>query len=164
MAVAAGVDSIEHGTAIRPQTALAMAQRGIPLVPTLLIGPEMQQRGFLNCVAAGVTIVFGTDHGFSEWEEVNQASELEIMVGMGLSPAEVIRSATIAAAAMLGQKGVLGEITAGAQADLIACPGDPLTTIAALTGVDVVMKAGVIAVQPQQNLLQTSHSEPGPTA
>jgi imidazolonepropionase-like amidohydrolase len=82
---------------------------------------------------------------------------------MGLSPAEVIRSATIAAAEMLGQKGVLGEITAGAQADLIACPGDPLTTIAALTGVDVVMKAGVIAVQPQQNLLQTSHPEPGPT-
>jgi imidazolonepropionase-like amidohydrolase len=163
MAVAAGVDSIEHGSAIRPQTALAMAQRGIPLVPTLLIGPEKQQRGFLNCVAAGVTIVFGTDHGFSEWEEVNQASELEIMVGMGLSPAEVIRSATIAAAEMLGQKGVLGEITAGAQADLIACPGDPLTTIAALTGVDVVMKAGVIAVQPQQNLLQTSHPEPGPT-
>jgi len=164
MAVAAGVDSIEHGSAIRPQTALAMAQRGIPLVPTLMIGPERQQRAFHNCVAAGVTIVFGTDVGFFEWDELNQASELELMVGMGLSPAEVIRSATIAAAEMLGQKGVLGEITAGAQADLIACPGDPLTTIAALTSVDVVMKAGVITVQPQQNLLQTSHAEPGPTA
>jgi len=63
MAVAAGVDSIEHGSAIRPATARAMAELGIPLVPTLLVGPERQQRAFTNCLSAGVTIVFGTDVG-----------------------------------------------------------------------------------------------------
>ena len=155
MAVAAGVDSIEHGSAIRPATARAMAARGIPLVPTLLVGPERQQRAFTNCLSAGGTIAFGTDIGAFDWEEVNQASELEIMVGMGQSPAEAIRSATSGAAALLRRKGLLGEITVGAQADLIACPGDPLTRVAALTEVDVVMKAGVIVVQPQENLLRT---------
>jgi imidazolonepropionase-like amidohydrolase len=161
MAVAAGVDSIEHGSAIRPATARAMAERGIPLVPTLLVGPERQQRAFSNCLSAGVTIVFGTDVGAFDWEEVNQASELAIMVGMGQSPADAIRSATSGAAALLRRKGLLGEIAVGAQADLIACTGDPLTRIATLTEVDVVIKAGVIVVQPQYNLLRTMPPKAG---
>jgi imidazolonepropionase-like amidohydrolase len=154
MAVAAGVDSIEHGSAIRPVTARAMAERGIPLVPTLLASPEKPKRAFANCLAAGVTIVFGTDVGAFDWEDVSQVSELEIMVSMGLTSAEAIRSATSGAAALLRREGVLGEITVGAHADLIACQGDPLAAVTALKDVDVVVKAGVLVVQPQHNLLR----------
>ncbi len=150
MAVEAGVDSIEHGTAIRPATAATMAERGIVLVPTLLALREPSVQSLQNCRNAGVTFVFGTDVGAFYWDEFNQCRELELLVDLGLTPLEAIRSATVAAAALLGQSGDLGEIKAGAYADLVACPGDPLNDVAALQRVDVVLKAGRVLVSTDQ--------------
>ncbi len=154
MAVAAGVDSIEHGTAIRPATAYAMAERGIALVPTLLALREQPRQSFQNCRAAGVPIVFGTDVGAFYWDEFNQARELELLVELGMTPAEAIRSATVAAAALLRRAGELGDITAGARADLVACPGDPLRDVATMQAVDVVIKGGQLVLAPDQVLRQ----------
>ena len=68
MAVAAGVDSIEHGFAISPDLAADMAARGTALVPTLLVSREhaahgsvisdagrvaAHDRSFANCLEAG---------------------------------------------------------------------------------------------------------------
>ncbi len=170
MAVAAGVDSIEHGFAIRPATAQAMAERGIALVPTLLVtreilGDRVEERGSLwaevpamhrrsveACRAAGVTLVYGTDVGGFDWLGVNQADELPILVELGCSPLQAIRSATIDAAALLGRAGTLGEIVDGAAPDLVACLGDPLTDVGALARVDVVVRGGVVAVEPPGGL------------
>jgi imidazolonepropionase-like amidohydrolase len=150
MAVAAGVDSIEHGTAIRPATAASMAERGIALVPTLLALREQAGQSFQNCRRAGVPIVFGTDVGAFYWDEHNQARELELLVDLGLTPWEAIQSATVAAAKLLRRSGDLGDIRAGACADLVACPGDPLRDVGALLKVDVVIKGGAVAVAPAQ--------------
>ena len=99
IAVAAGVDSIEHGDSIRPEMAAEMAKKGIAFCPTLTVvhyvsGPraaagcaicaesaKIQAKSFENCRKAGVKIVFGTDAGGFPWTEINQAKEFELRGG-----------------------------------------------------------------------------------
>jgi imidazolonepropionase-like amidohydrolase len=61
-----------------------------------------------------------------------------------MSPLEAIRSATTVAAELLGLAGKAGVIEAGAFADLVAVPGDPLKDVRALSRIDFVMKAGEV--------------------
>ena len=72
------------------------------------------------------------------------ADEFTRMVDLGMSPAEAIRSATSAAAEMLGQSGDLGVVAPGALADLIAVTGDPVADISTLKNVSLVIKGGVV--------------------
>jgi imidazolonepropionase-like amidohydrolase len=166
IAVAAGVDSIEHGDSIRPEMAAEMARKGIALCPTLsavkyVSGPraaagceicaqseKIQARSFANCRKAGVKIVFGTDAGGFPWTEINQAKEFGYLVELGMTPIEAIRTATTNAAELLGLSGQVGVVAKGAFADLIAVSGDPLQDVSVLTRVEFVMKGGEIVVQP----------------
>jgi len=63
-----------------------------------------------------------------------------------LSPAEVIQSATVINARLLGREGELGVIQAGALADMIAIDGNPLRDLGVLQDqgahVSMVMKGG----------------------
>lgn len=161
-AVMAGVDSIEHGGDIDPNTALLMKERNVPLVPTLarlsarLEAAKAQgaaqavldrvdanrQRILGNvrqAVAAGVTIVNGSDatvlpHG-------RNGEELRALVDAGLTPLEAIRAATTRAAVLLGRTD-LGCAAAGCAADLVAVDGDPLADIGALLHPRVVIVRG----------------------
>lgn len=162
IAVAAGVDSIEHGDSIRPEVAAEMARKGIALSPTLTVAdyvagpraeegcaicaklPEIHRRSVDNCRRAGVSIVFGTDAGGFPWTEIPQAREFELEVAIGMSPIEAIRSATTAAAALLGMKGQVGTVEKGAFADLVAVSGDPLKDVSTLSRVEFVMKGGEV--------------------
>jgi imidazolonepropionase-like amidohydrolase len=92
-------------------------------------------------VQAGVKIVFGTDVGGFSWEEPI-AQELPYMVKFGMSPMEVIRSATVAPAEMLNMSGQIGVIAPGAYADVIAVQGDPAKDITELGRVKFVMHNG----------------------
>jgi imidazolonepropionase-like amidohydrolase len=166
MAVEAGVDSIEHGTSIRPELAREMARKGIFLSPTLTVTayvaepraregraiwaeiPKSQARSFENCRKAGVKIAFGTDAGGFPWTEINQAREFEHEVRLGMSPIEAIRSATTVAAELLGTVGRAGVVAPGAWADLVAVPGDPLSDVSVLSRIDFVMKGGEIVRAP----------------
>ena len=166
IALAAGVDTIEHGDSIRPEAAAEMARRGVYLVPTLLVadyvaGPraaagcavcseteKAHAKSFDNCRKAGVKIAFGTDAGGFPWTEINQAKEFEFMVKLGMTPAEAVRSATTVAAELLGMAGQVGTVEAGAYADLVAAPGDPLADVAALQAIDFVMKGGAVVRAP----------------
>ncbi|HSE63790.1 MAG TPA: amidohydrolase family protein [Thermoanaerobaculia bacterium] len=166
MAVEAGVDSIEHGTSIRPELAREMARKGIFLSPTLTVTayvaepraregraiwaeiPKSQARSFENCRKAGVKIAFGTDAGGFPWTEINQAREFEHEVRLGMSPIEAIRSATTVAAELLGTSGRAGVVAPGAWADLVAVPGDPLSDVSVLSRIDFVMKGGEIVRAP----------------
>ena len=168
LAVAAGVDSIEHGDSIRPEIAAEMAKKGIAFCPTLTVvhyvsGPraaagctlceqsaKIQARSFANCRKAGVKIVFGTDAGGFPWTEINQAREFEYEVELGMTPIEAIRTATTSAAELLGLSGQIGVIEKGAYADLVAAPGDPLANVATLSKIDWVMKGGKIVAAPSQ--------------
>jgi imidazolonepropionase-like amidohydrolase len=162
IAVAAGVDSIEHGDSIRPEMAAEMAKKGIAFCPTLTVvhyvsGPrtaagcaicaesaKIQAKSFENCRKAGVKIVFGTDAGGFPWTEINQAKEFEYEVELGMAPIEAIRTATTNAADLLGMTGQIGTIEKGAYADLVAVPGDPLASVSALSKIDWVMKGGQV--------------------
>ena len=162
LALAAGVDSIEHGDSIRPERAREMAARGVFLSPTLTVGiyvagpraragcaicaelPKIHAKSFANCRKAGVKIAFGTDAGGFPWTEVHQAEEFENEVRLGMTPLEAIRSATTVAAELLRLPAGAGTIERGAPADLVAVAGDPLRDVSALRRVEFVVKGGKI--------------------
>jgi imidazolonepropionase-like amidohydrolase len=96
---------------------------------------------FQKALKAGVKIVFGTDMGGILWTEP-MAQEFPRMAEFGMSPAEIIKSATSRAAEMLDMTGQIGVVAPGAFADVIAVNGDPLHDINALGSVTFVMKDG----------------------
>jgi imidazolonepropionase-like amidohydrolase len=161
IALAAGVDSIEHGSVLDDQTVAAMARRHVFWCPTLTVldyvaGPrsatdpvwrELQQAArdsFKKALAAGVPIVLGTDAGGFPWDEINEAGELRRYVALGMTPWQALRTATVTAAELLGEAGSLGTIAPGARADLVAMRDDPLHDITATERVSFVMKDGVV--------------------
>jgi len=159
MAVAAGVDSIEHGFGISPDLAAEMAERGTALVPTLLVTREhaahgahitdqlraAHDRSFVNCLEAGVRIVLGTDVGGFEWTRVPQADEFTLMTRLGMPAAQALRAGTVHAAELLGLAGTAGVLEAGAAADIVAVAGDPLGDIDCLQQVRLVIQGGQVA-------------------
>jgi imidazolonepropionase-like amidohydrolase len=167
--IAAGVDSIEHGSELSVEQARAMVERGIVLVPTLYIlryyiedaeslgfSPEdvgdLQQvidrhvvpfeRRFPAILASGVKIAMGSD-AFMGLHGKN-ARELVYLVRAGMSPERALRSATETSAALLGWSGSVGSFARGTYADLIAVAGNPLEDIGAVEHVQVVIKGGKV--------------------
>ncbi len=163
-ALAAGVDTIDHGsflddeavalfktknawlvpTMIAPVAALAQARAG-QLPPATIPKAEAAGAAMLashkRAIAAGVKIAFGTDTGVSKHGE--NAREFALMVGAGMTPAAAIRAATIDAADALGRKDQIGSLEPGKAADIIAVAGDPLNDVTRMESVDFVMRGGV---------------------
>jgi imidazolonepropionase-like amidohydrolase len=167
MAIAAGVDSIEHGSFLLPDTLQLMKQKGVYLVPTLLAGewtggkadrfpPVIAQKAraalaarsdmFRNALRLGVPIAFGTDSAVSPHGMNGQ--EFALMTGLGMTPAAALRSATTGAAGLLGVSDRLGSLEAGKVADVVAVRGNPLLDIHAMEKPVLVMKDGKLFVQP----------------
>jgi len=156
VAVEAGVDSVEHGWLLDEDGIELMKERGAYLVPTLLIsrpsgwsrsagiGPEDtlrdDARAFEKAYAAGVNIAFGTDVGI--YDHGQNALEFAMMVELGMSPADAIRSATLTTAQLFGLEADIGSLEPGKLADVIAVRGNPLENIEALYEIDFVMKSG----------------------
>jgi imidazolonepropionase-like amidohydrolase len=63
-----------------------------------------------------------------------------------MSPIQIIRSATINGAVLLGLDKEIGSLEVGKTADIIAVPGNPLSDPLLLQRVGFVMKAGEIIV------------------
>jgi imidazolonepropionase-like amidohydrolase len=164
-AALAGFETIEHGDDGTPEVFQLMAKRGVALCPTLAAGDAiLQYRGwrrgvdpeparvkekrasFKAALAAGVTMCAGSDVGvFTHGDNVR---ELELMVDYGMTPAQVVRAATVVNARLLHMEGQLGQLRPGFLADLIAVDGDPTRDIAALRRVKLVMKNGVVYRRP----------------
>jgi imidazolonepropionase-like amidohydrolase len=165
-AVQMGLDCVEHGYELTPQTARMMAAAGTHLVPTLIVTrckaffdelgvPEWMQERSLNAgprhlesfrmaLDAGVPIMVGSDMPPFWYFEGTTAivREMEHMSEQGLGPAGALRAATITPAAWLGVEDQVGSITVGKRADLVAMGGDPLTDTGALRGIRWVMQDG----------------------
>jgi imidazolonepropionase-like amidohydrolase len=96
---------------------------------------------------AGVKMGFGTDL-LGEAQRL-QSDEFRILADV-MSPAEVIASATIVGAEVLGMQDKLGRIMAGAHADVLVVDGNPLKSVDCLLGqgehIPLVMKDGRIFV------------------
>ncbi|MXZ53992.1 MAG: amidohydrolase family protein [Acidimicrobiaceae bacterium] len=156
-AVAAELDWIMHGNAMRDDTIERLADSQIPLCPALLLLGNLGEFGeavgvpgpkrsaylrLLDATAeslhkareAGVTLITGTDTGFActpygEWH----ARELELLMRYaGMSALEAIKAATHDCAVVLGEGANTGALKAGMGADIIVVDGDPLEDITVL--------------------------------
>jgi imidazolonepropionase-like amidohydrolase len=159
-AIAAGVDTIEHGYGGTPEIFAEMAKKGIALCPTLAASdatsryrgwsgdepaPEavlINRRSFQMAMKAGVHICMGGDVGV--FAHGTNAREMELMVAGGMSPADVLIAATWGNARWFHLDNKLGAVKPGLLADLIAVEGDPTADIAAVRQVRMVMKGGTV--------------------
>lgn len=165
MAIAAGIDSIEHGTFLKDDTLLEMKKKHIYLVATLFAGAwvgehldkfppaiaakaraaaAQAQLMFQHAVKIGVPIAFGTDaavepHGLN-------AREFSLMVKNGLSAAQALMAATANGADLLGLADQIGTLAPGKSADIVAVAGNPLLDVKTTEHAVFVMKEGRIYV------------------
>ena len=160
-AVNAGARSIEHGLGMDEESMKLMAAKGVFWCPTLFVNEFVAEgraklgspinlqfsksipETFKKAMKAGVKLAYGTDIGGYDWN-LPQAKDFTYFVEWGLTPIQAIQTATTTAAALLGQEGKIGEIKAGAFADIIALKKDPLKNIEALQNIDWVMKDGTV--------------------
>jgi imidazolonepropionase-like amidohydrolase len=156
-ALRAGFNTIEHGDGLTPDLMDRMVRQGVYWCPTIYVGAyvaegrggiwpqmvEIERIAFGQALKRGVRIAYGTDAGGYAWTE-HQAKEMSYMVRYGMTPMQVIHSATSVAADLLGQAQNLGSIAPGRWADLVAVGEDPLADISALERVGWVMKGGVV--------------------
>jgi imidazolonepropionase-like amidohydrolase len=169
LSLAAGVDGIEHcscitkdGIEMSPRLAAAIAAAGIPICPTvgkkldavpppqilammarlgMTFEARLAQVGDMH--RAGVALIAGADSGINPAKPHGVLPESLIDMGTaGLSPGEVLAAATSLAAAACGLGGRTGRLAAGLDADLVAVGGDPLTDIAAVRDVRLVVSRG----------------------
>ncbi|MGV9674425.1 amidohydrolase family protein [Nocardia sp. NPDC003482] len=169
-AIEARVRGVEHAGLIDAATLSLIEESGVYLIPTLFVQryfiEKIDDDGFwpdprlrdkfreyapaMRAAAEGIgasaaTIVFGTDAGM--FPHAQNWREFETMIDVGIDPYRALRSATSVAADLLGRPD-LGRIRVGATADLIACPGNPVTDIKVLGRVDFVMQNGIIRRSP----------------
>jgi imidazolonepropionase-like amidohydrolase len=165
IALAAGADSIEHGTMLTDESIKLFKASGAYYVPTLSTVNGYLERFAANPNAyppdvlakvqwrigvtgkslaraypAGVKIAFGTDAGVSK--HGRNADEFELMVKHGMPASAAIQAATMNAAALLGVEKEVGSLEPGKAADVIAVAGDPIADITTLKSVRFVMKDG----------------------
>src|SRR5262245_51367879 len=162
-AIEAGVDSIEHGSFMKPDTLTIMKKKGIFLTPTLMATewimgkidnypPALQAKAkaaaaarsemFRNAVKMGVKVSFGTDAAV--FPHGQNAKEFKLMVDLGMKRIDALKSATANDAELLGIAQKVGTLEKGKLADVIAVPGDPTADITVTERVSFVMKEGRI--------------------
>ncbi|EED30943.1 amidohydrolase [gamma proteobacterium NOR5-3] len=168
-ALKAGVDSIEHGTYTGPDAIREFKRTGAYLVPTLLAGAtaaDMARAGgiltpaqsakaievgaamqgnFAKAHKAGVKVAFGTDSAVSKHGQ--NAREAVLMHEAGMSEMDILVSATVNAADLIGMSDTLGTVEPGKHADLVATRISPLDSIDALLDIGFVMKSGKVMKQ-----------------
>jgi imidazolonepropionase-like amidohydrolase len=161
-AVRAGVDSIEHGTAMDEEGAALMERKGAWLVPTLYtfqhgaeegtsLGADpimaekgkailtLQQPAFALALKHHLKIAYGVDD-----DPDFVSKEFAALVHGGMTPLQALQAATINGAELLGWTRDAGTIETGKFADIIAVGGDPLADITAMEKVLFVMKGGEV--------------------
>jgi imidazolonepropionase-like amidohydrolase len=168
-AIRAGVNSIEHGTFMDDEAIALFKQYGCWYVPTITagksvadsakipgyypdivtpkaleVGPQIQNT-FAKAYKAGVKIAFGTDAGV--YKHGLNWLEFGYMIEAGMTPMDAIKSATINAADLLGEKDKLGSIEVGKWADVVAVDGDPLKDSKVFGKIVFVMKNGIVYKQ-----------------
>ncbi|WP_367135706.1 amidohydrolase family protein [Saccharothrix sp. HUAS TT1] len=162
IAVAAGVDSIEHGMLLDPDLVHRMAEQGTALTPTLSIFertlPEVRSRPdgpgkrwytrgaeahpalIAAAAEAGVRILAGTDslpHG-------RISDEVRALAAAGMRPHDALAAASWDARAYLGLPGLVP----GAPADAVVYAEDPRADLRRLDHPIAVVLRG-LAVRPR---------------
>lgn len=167
-AVRAGATSLEHAIDLDDSTLARMARDGIFYVPTIdhnryyaqyreayhytpqqaagldsfrLLNIATARRAY----RAGVKMGMGSDAVHIMFGQ--NTRELGWFAEIGMTPSEVLATATTNGAAILGMESSLGRIAPGSYADVVAVAGDPLADIHVLIdSVRWVMKGGSVVV------------------
>jgi imidazolonepropionase-like amidohydrolase len=163
-AIRAGARTIEHASFLDAE-GIALAKRnGVWLVMDIYNGDwieefgtkqgwpaeylrknrettDIQRRGFTAAVKAGAKLGYGTDAAVYPYRFAGR--QFAYMVRFGMTPLQVIRSATSEAATVLRLDGKVGTLAPGGYGDLIAVNGDPLSDVRVLERVAGVVKEGV---------------------
>ncbi|MCD9032897.1 amidohydrolase family protein [Luteimonas sp. Y-2-2-4F] len=168
LALASGARTIEHGTYFDDETAALFRRTGAFLVPTAYVAHFVRTRldffaggtdgrdaedlrAWSDAAAqtpgrawrAGIRLALGTDGGPSFPTDAT-AREVGHYVEAGVPASEAIRAATANGAEALGLGDVLGRVSPGYLADLIAVERSPIERPEALREVVFVMKDGII--------------------
>ncbi len=162
--VRAGIDSIEHGAQIRPETAKRMKAQGTFHVPTIraldgiVDNPEevpayavekgravmeFARDAFARAIRAGVRHACGTDAGTPFNPHGGAPREVLRMIEWGLGPEKALEAATANAAELLRRPDV-GTVEASKQADLALWPGDLIGEPSNLLAPRAVWKRGAL--------------------
>jgi imidazolonepropionase-like amidohydrolase len=166
LAIAAGVDSIEHGSFLSEDTLKIMKAKGVWLVPTRMAvywvskeadhyPPKIAAKAraaaaahdkmFRTALRLGVPIAFGTDAGV--YPHGMNAMEFGLMTALGMKPPAALLAGTRDAAKLLGVDGEVGTLEAGKVADIVAVPGNVLSDIHATEHPVFVMHLGHVVLQ-----------------
>ena len=161
-----GVDTVEHGTAITAAQGNRMAASGVALVPTLTaidafagheeaLPKELLERieevrsqaddGVARAIAAGVTVLAGTDAGTPFNPPGRLVNELLRLSELGLGNHGAVRAATSLAAGVL-RLDRFGVVAPGMRADLMLVAGDPLSDLETLLAPRAVAQDGKIRI------------------
>jgi imidazolonepropionase-like amidohydrolase len=104
---------------------------------------KRKQRNLLKMVKMGVRVVAGSD-GIGLGNSARLIRAMELMVEAGLTPMQVIVSATSNPAKALKMDHLFGTIKPGLKADIIAVKGEPSKNISDLRSLKMVMQEGKI--------------------
>jgi imidazolonepropionase-like amidohydrolase len=169
-AIEAGLDCVEHGYFLTDEVLTRMAEKGVWLVPTIVVSQRTVMEFFKkigspdwylarvasvgeshfkmlrNAIQHKVKIALGTDQFPFEPNDATTATirEAQYYVEAGMTPLQALRAATIETATMLDVQDRLGSIEPGKLADLIITDADPSKDIRSLRSIKVVMKGGVV--------------------
>jgi imidazolonepropionase-like amidohydrolase len=168
LAIAAGVDTIEHADddegnpALDEEACNSMVKKNIILIPTLavyFIGPwavETLPKNILDsyklAIEMGVKFAVGSD-SYTDSESMTpfgkfSAVEVEKMVSvLGFSPMDAIVAATKIGAEALGIEDKVGTIEKGKLADILLVDGNPLENISVLVerkNIKSIIKGGKV--------------------
>lgn len=167
-AVRAGTTSLEHAIDLDDSTLARMARDGIFYVPTIdhnryyaqyreayhytpAQAAGLDSFRLLNIATArraykaGVKLGMGSDAVHIMFGQ--NTRELGWFAQIGMSPSEVLATATTNGAAILGMGNSLGRIAPGYYADVVAIAGDPTADVrVVIDSVRWVMKGGAVVV------------------
>ncbi|HIK99006.1 MAG TPA: amidohydrolase family protein [Dehalococcoidia bacterium] len=169
MAVAAGVDCVEHPLPRSDATIRLMAKQGTCAIVTLVpyqyildtggyffstsrrftLSNETMFAMARKMKDAGVKLGVGTDVFYALYKSLPEPyiQELRNFVQLGFSPSEALVAATRTNSEILGMSDRLGTAEEGKLADLIIVDGRPDENLDDLRKIDIVLLNGTVVVQ-----------------
>ncbi|WP_295730611.1 amidohydrolase family protein [uncultured Limosilactobacillus sp.] len=167
-AVLAGIDSIEHAIYVDDETLELMKAHGTFVVPTLVAPlaiyenptelPEFMVnkaklvakdhlKSIRRVVEAGIPVAMGTDAGtpyntFDHWV----VNELKMYLTAGMSPVQVLNSATSVAAKLLRINDQIGQVANNFEANFVVLKKNPLDDFASFEQAMAVFRKGKCVV------------------
>jgi imidazolonepropionase-like amidohydrolase len=125
------------------------ADKRPPIVVRMMEKPNVQpptiaMQNLKKLRDAGIPIVMGTDAGnIGTLHGPSVFREMALMHEAGMTPLEILRSATVNGAKAMGRDD-LGTIAQNKRADMVLLDADPLADVGNLSHADRVIKAGVV--------------------